>query len=291
MDSVSFTATQLDRFKTVANPIKTNFDVQKLRNQFMNASPRHTGKGLFGQARAQVAMSDVEDNGSVMDGGLSVSESDESSAMSFNEEGDEFGTSPSPPNRFQGGGSPNLNQEPDRVSRPDIDGMKDFYYTELLKMNQTGQSFSRNDSVEDLEFLYNRAKAMADCDDTVRFMKDGLKLVLTSIELGNNWIGPLLSIDGWSAEVTADMDKYDSCLRRIYLKYYRKGGSVNPILQLGVMLVGSLLLYHFKSKMFGPPQSSIGGGGNARKTVAFDATPQPAPVRKRSAMKRPSSIP
>ena len=279
MDGVSFTATQLDRFKSVANPIKTNFNVQKMKNDFMNASPRHSGKGLFGKANP------MENDEGFMDVDETSSEGTEemlSDEMSVRD--DESGGS------F--GGTPRRARQPDTVSRPDIDGMKDFYYTELLKMNHTGQSFSRNSSVEDLEFLYNRAKAMADCDDTVRFMKDGLKLVLTSIELGNNWIGPLLSIDGWSAEVTADMDKYDSCLRRIYLKYYRKGGSVNPILQLGVMLVGSLLLYHFKSKMFGPPQSSsIGGGGNARKTVAFDATPQPAPVRKRSAMKRPSSIP
>ena len=164
--------------------------------------------------------------------------------------------------------------------RPDIEGQKEFYYSELLKMKNVGRNFTRDDSLEDLEFLYQRTKAANDCDSTVEFLKSGMKVLFTGIEMGNNAIGPILSLDGYAA--SQDVEKYDSCLRRIYKTYYRMG-TVNPILELCMLLCGSLVMHHFSNKIFGgnTANMNIPTKANQRvgKKVNFDV--------KRPSMKRP----
>ena len=127
---------------------------------------------------------------------------------------------------------------------------------ELKKMRMQGvhltREYSTADSLEDIEFEFSRQKMNMDTVNSVALMRDTMRLIITGIELGNNRMGPFLNLDGWSGTVTADMTRYDHCLERIYKMYFRRG-SINPIMELGFLLIGSMFMHHVKAKFTGPP--------------------------------------
>lgn len=130
---------------------------------------------------------------------------------------------------------------------------------ELKKMRMQGvhltREYSTGDSVEDLEFEVNRQQMNMDTVNSVALMRDTLKLVITGVELANNRLGPFLNLDGWSGGATSDMHRYDHCLERLYKKYFRKG-SMDPMLELGFLLISSAFMFHVKAKFTGPPPIS-----------------------------------
>ena len=65
-------------------------------------------------------------------------------------------------------------------------------------------------------------------------MKDIIKLGLTGIEGANEHFGPFVNLKGWAKNATRDMSRYDSCLEKIYKRYWRRG-SVNPFMDLGLL--------------------------------------------------------
>ena len=56
----------------------------------------------------------------------------------------------------------------------------------------------------------------------------------------------------WSKEA-CEMSRFDRPLNRLYARYWRRG-SINPFLELGFLVFGSMIIHHFKNLMF--PQSS-----------------------------------
>ena len=114
------------------------------------------------------------------------------------------------------------------------------------------REYSTGDSLEDIEWEFSRQKMNQDTVNSVALMRDTLKLIITGVELGNNRLGPFLNLDGWSSGMTSDMNRYDHCLERIYKQYFRKG-SMNPIVELGFLMVSSMFMHHFKARFTGPP--------------------------------------
>eukprot|EP00967_Tisochrysis_lutea_P015836 scaffold17839_cov13-Tisochrysis_lutea.AAC.1 len=57
---------------------------------------------------------------------------------------------------------------------------------------------------------------------SVQFMRDGMRLLFSGIEIVNAKAGPFLELDGWAAEVGADMSRYDPALTKLYRKYWRR---------------------------------------------------------------------
>ena len=155
---------------------------------------------------------------------------------------------------------------------------------ELKKMRMQGvhltREYSTGDSLEDIEFEFSRQKMNMDTVNSVALMRDTMRLIITGIELGNERLGPFLNLSGWSSTVTSDMTRYDHCLERIYKMYFRRG-SINPIVELGFLLMGSMFMHHFKAKFTGPPP--------VQRNVPFEV-PRPA-AQPTPSFSQPSSRP
>ena len=119
-----------------------------------------------------------------------------------------------------------------------------------------------SDSLEEIQFEYERLKNSIDVANGVGFMKDGIKMVAVGVEMGNAKIGPILHLDGWSDEVARDINKYDNALERLYKKHWRKG-SMSPESELAFGLGSSMVIHHCKAKFF---------GGSGTSTVSSEST-------------------
>jgi hypothetical protein len=136
---------------------------------------------------------------------------------------------------------------------------KQGFLIELRRMEARGVSLSRtfteDDSLAELEFEVAKQNAAISAESSVNFMRETLKIIVNGVEIGNKRLGPFLSIDGWAESATKDMHKYDHALERIYKRYFRKH-QMSPIMEMGWLLVGSMAMWHFKSKFFGVPSPS-----------------------------------
>ena len=80
-----------------------------------------------------------------------------------------------------------------------------------------------------------------------------MRLALTGIELTNNRVGPFLDLDGWSATVSSDINKYDNALSKLYKKYWKRKTSTSPELEIAFGIIGSMGMYHFRKKLNSVP--------------------------------------
>jgi len=127
--------------------------------------------------------------------------------------------------------------------------------------------FDQDSSMRSVELEFNRQKVAADTANATVFMKNILMMLFTGIEMANKRFGPWLELNGWSGSCQRDMDKYDAPLSRIYARIFRHG-SINPFLELGMLVGGSLIMYHAQQKMLNPTSRD-------RPTPA--ARPRPGP--------------
>lgn len=128
------------------------------------------------------------------------------------------------------------------------------------------RTFTLEDSLEDLEFELHSHVSNLHTRTTVNFMRDALKLIISGIEVGNARLGPFLDIQGWAAEATSDMSRYDPALERIYKRYCRRQ-QMSPLFELGWLLIGSMLTWHFRNKLMAP----------LRPRASQQTPPRPAP--------------
>ncbi len=196
-------------------------------------------------------------------------------------ESDEEEDDVEPPRRF----ARRQSGEPERLE-------KQGYLIELTNLKQKGAQLSRDftmrDSLTELEFEVQKQNNNITTRNTVNFMRDTLRIVINGIEIGNNRFGPFLSIDGWAESVTQDMRKYEHALERIYKRYWRKT-QMSPVMELGWLLIGSMVAWHFKSKFFGPPAGSTRHQESAAPAQAARASPPPrAPGRAAAGSTRPA---
>jgi len=190
-----------------------------------------------------------------------------------------------------------LPHAPHAPVQEEINREKQGYLLELEKLRQQGvqltKMYSMGDTLEEIQYEYERIKMNQDSINAVNFMRDVMKLALTGVELANAKLGPVLHLDGWSKEVTSDMHRYDHCLERLYKKHWRKG-SMSPESELLFLLLGSMIMYHFKSKYFGGTSTSA-ASATSRPAAARAApppamprnAPPPAPVSTSSSAGRP----
>ena len=110
------------------------------------------------------------------------------------------------------------------------------------------KEWSMSDSLQDMMLEIRRHSMAEEERKNVAMMKDGLKLIISGVELVNNRLG-LLDLDGWSSEVTKDLGKHDVNLARIYRKYWKRGASRNPESEIVIAICSSMGLHHMKRVM------------------------------------------
>ena len=163
----------------------------------------------------------------------------------------------------------------------EVEYEKQAFLIELERMRQNGieatRRFSMRDSLEEIEFECSRLKHIADTKNAVRFMRDSMHLAFSGIEFANGKYGPFLQLDGWSAELGTEMNtnpKFDNVCEKLYKKHWRRGGSIAPEIELGVLIMSSMAMHHFRTRLFGSPtlndarQSSSSGRGGYEQTSA-----------------------
>lgn len=157
---------------------------------------------------------------------------------------------------------------------------KQGYLIELRRMEARGvelsRRFSENDSLAELEFEVAKQNAASSTENSVNFMRDMLRLVITGLEVGNNKLGPFLSMDGWAEATTRDMHRYDHALERIHRRYFRKH-QMSPIMEMGWLLLGSLAMWHFKSKFLGSGEPAGAAARNNNKDTKRGSSTAPEP--------------
>lgn len=109
--------------------------------------------------------------------------------------------------------------------------------------------FTMHDDRADMEFELRKIEMESSERETVGMMRDGLKLALTGVEFANTKLS-LLDLEGWSAEVTRDMDKYNNALSRLYRKYCKRGTS-RPEMELALAIMSSMIMFHVRRKFIG----------------------------------------
>ena len=143
---------------------------------------------------------------------------------------------------------------------------KQAYLIELQQIEKKGtklsREFSMQDSLAELEFEVSKQNTGLSTQNTVAFMRDSMRMVISGIEIGNAKLGPFLSIDGWGNSLSSDMSRYDHSLERIYKRYFRKQ-QMSPILELGWLILGSMIMFHVKNKIFGVASNSSPAPGTS----------------------------
>jgi len=102
----------------------------------------------------------------------------------------------------------------------------------------------------ELKYELLRREQFKEEQDQIAFMKEMMKMILTGLEMLNEKFGPFLELKGWSRSVTADMSRYDRCMKALYHRYFRKK-QMNPVMEMLWLIVGSAIMWHIQSKFLG----------------------------------------
>ena len=158
-----------------------------------------------------------------------------------------------------------------QTNQQDREQEKLVYLQELARMRATGQQtrgFDAHTPYEQVKFEFERAKQAENQISSVSFMKDIIRLTCSGMELAATRYTPL-KLNGWSQATTEDMTRFDRPLTRLYQRYWRQG-SISPVLELGFLLFGSMMIHHFKTilgpglgPMFAAATQQFSGMGNS----------------------------
>ena len=135
---------------------------------------------------------------------------------------------------------------------------------DLQRFEQQGVRLTRAwtmaDRLEDMTLELRRIVLAMDERSNVNMMRDGLKMLVTGVEMVSNRFR-ILDLEGWSSDVCQDLHRFDSNLGRIYRKYWRRSTSNSPEGEIAFALLGSLGMHHMKRTMTKQMLSGGGGGG------------------------------
>jgi hypothetical protein len=123
---------------------------------------------------------------------------------------------------------------------------------DLARLEKQGvvmtKRWTMHDRYSDMLLELRRHLMLEEEQSNVDMLKDGLKMLVTGVEVLSKKF-QVLDLDGWSSEVSGTLSKHDATLARIYRKHWRRGSSRNPEVELALALIGSAGMYHLKSSM------------------------------------------
>ena len=186
-----------------------------------------------------------------------------------------------------------LDIDPDilAATKEDIALEKEALLYELDIMEKQGaltlhRKLTMNDSLEAIQYQYDRANMIASTQQSVEWAKTALRMGSTVLEAVLKRFG-LSVVDGFSNNLCKDMNRFNKPLTKMYRKYWRRGSS-SPEMELAMIVVGALVMTVVANK--GLLGSLFGGGSKAESKA--DAAKQEAPAAPKptevSTMKPPS---
>lgn len=169
---------------------------------------------------------------------------------------------------------------------------KQGYLIELQALHSKGvrlsREFSMKDTLTELEFEVQKQNSNLSAAGAVANMKDMMRIGFNGLEMANGRFGPFLCMEGWAESITSDMKRFDVALEKLYKRYWRKQ-SMSPIMELGMIILGSLAMHHFKTKLFGPVRPPPKTAPAATPTQS-DHAPPPHSVPPRLRRGTPSQV-
>lgn len=123
---------------------------------------------------------------------------------------------------------------------------------------QLSRTFSIDDPIEDIRFELDLHKGSDAAESSVAMMKTGLLLFFGLVEKVGTRL-PFLKLEGLANHIESSdvMKKFDAPLERMYYRLWKKGsGSMNPFLEIGLLIVFAIGGYHLAHHR---PQNPNGG--------------------------------
>ena len=138
-------------------------------------------------------------------------------------------------------------------TKSEIEAEKEALLTEIHAMEQQGvklvRPLSMSDSLEEIQFQYDRMQSDQNAVQMVDIAKQGIKMGSGMVEMSLKKVG-FGAIDGYHKNLCADMGKFNRPLNRLYKKYWRRGG-MSPEAELGMIVFGSMAWTVVQNKMSG----------------------------------------
>lgn len=139
-----------------------------------------------------------------------------------------------------------------------------LYELELMEKQgnlQLHRRLTMADSLESIQYQYDRANMIINTQQTVDWAKGGIKFGSMMLEAGLKRFG-IGIVDGFSKNLTQDMTKFNRPLTKMYRKYWRRGTS-SPEMELAMIVFGALAMTVVgNSNLLG---GLFGGGSKAQQ--------------------------
>lgn len=194
---------------------------------------------------------------------------------------------------------------------PEIKRAKQKLIVKLNSMEKKGFKLSRpfamSDSLEELQYELELHQAGDDTEAGVGMIKTVLGVLFAAMEWGASYL-PFMKLNGFAAAMSAPetMSKFESAMERMYYKLWKRGGKMDPFLEVGILIVISALSFQFTNKSekstgspnalggilgFVPGLSSIGSKPSSSDSKTVNKKRKPASVVVSQAEEEPSSRP
>ena len=169
------------------------------------------------------------------------------------------------------------------TTKAEIDAEKEGLLAELHSLERQGSAkllrpLTMEDSLEEIQFQFDRIQAELNGTQMVDFAKSAIKMGSGMLEMVLKKAG-IRVVDGYHTNLCKDMNKFNRPLSRMYKKYWRRGG-MTPEAELGMLVFGSLAWTVVQNKM---------GSATAAFTGAPDvpvSAPEPTSTRNTSSAPR-----
>lgn len=108
------------------------------------------------------------------------------------------------------------------------------------------RQFTMDDDMSSIIYEIERLRSVLDIQSNLGLLTSGLSFGVLGIEVLSSKL-KLFSLEGWSNDISKNMQSFRPVLLKIYRRVFRKGiGSVNPFLELTLALVTSAFTYNRK---------------------------------------------
>lgn len=209
----------------------------------------------------------------------------------------------SPPQKTQARSSPQSSFRPSAqktqsrykdATKAEIEAEKEGLLSELHNLERQGltklvRPLTMDDSLEEIQFQYDRIQAELNANQMVDFAKSSIKMGSGMVEMLMKKAG-IKVVDGYHNNLCKDMNKFNRPLNRLYKKYWRRGG-MSPEAELGMLVLGSLAWTVVQNKM-GSATAAFTGGAHSDipPPPSAPANDKPPPSASARPMMRPPQM-